>query len=43
MVLESMKMEIEIHAISSGTVHCVLKEQGQSIQSGQSLVLIEET
>jgi urea carboxylase len=42
MVLESMKMEIEIHAMSSGTVHSVLKEQGQSIQSGQSLVLIEE-
>ncbi|WP_353351598.1 urea carboxylase [Oceaniserpentilla sp. 4NH20-0058] len=42
MILESMKMEIEIHAISSGTVHSILKEQGQSIQSGQSLILIEE-
>ena len=42
MVLESMKMEIEIHAIGSGTVHSVLKEQGQSIQSGQTLVLIEQ-
>ncbi|MFT6260952.1 MAG: urea carboxylase [Bermanella sp.] len=42
MILESMKMEIEIHALTSGTVHSVLKEQGQSIQSGQALVLIEQ-
>ncbi|MFT6975025.1 MAG: biotin carboxyl carrier protein, partial [Bermanella sp.] len=27
---------------TSGTVHSVLKEQGQSIQSGQALVLIEQ-
>jgi urea carboxylase len=42
MILESMKMEIEIHALTDGTVHSVLKEQGQSIQSGQTLVLIEQ-
>jgi urea carboxylase len=41
MILESMKMEIEIHALTNGTVHSVLKQQGQSIQSGQTLVLIE--
>ena len=41
MVLESMKMEIEIHATASGTVHSLLKQQGQSIQSGQSLAIIE--
>ncbi len=41
MILESMKMEIEIHALCDGTVHSLLKDQGQGIQAGQPLVLIE--
>lgn len=42
MVLESMKMEIEIHATQAGTVHSLLKQQGQSVSAGQPLVIIEE-
>ncbi len=42
MVLESMKMEIEIHATQAGTVHSLLKQQGQSVCAGQPLVIIEE-
>jgi urea carboxylase len=42
MILESMKMEIEIHATQSGTVHSLLKQQGQSVSAGQPLVIIEE-
>lgn len=42
MILESMKMEIEIHATQSGTVQGVLKQQGQSVSAGQPLVIIEE-
>ncbi len=42
MILESMKMEIEIHATQNGTVHSVLKQQGQSVSAGQPLVIIEE-
>lgn len=41
MVLESMKMEIEIHAIRSGKVSSVLKQQGHSVQAGQALVVLE--
>ena len=42
MILESMKMEIEIHATQAGTVNSVLKQQGQSVSAGQPLVIIEE-
>jgi urea carboxylase len=41
MVLESMKMEIEIYASCDGQVRSLLKQQGQSVQSGQALALIE--
>ncbi len=42
MVLESMKMEIPVHASSSGTVSHVLLENGQRVSAGQVLVVIEE-
>ncbi|NVK36908.1 MAG: urea carboxylase [Gammaproteobacteria bacterium] len=42
MILESMKMEIEIHAPQSGIVHSILKHAGHPITSGQALVVIEE-
>ncbi len=41
MVLESMKMEIEIYATTDGAVHSLLKQQGEPVQSGQSLAVIE--
>jgi len=41
MVLESMKMEIEVHATCSGKVSKLLKQQGASITAGQSLAWIE--
>lgn len=42
MILESMKMEIEIHATQPGIVHSLLKHQGQSVSAGQPLIIIEE-
>jgi len=42
MILESMKMEIEIHATQDGIVNRVLLEQGQAVNAGQGLVIIEE-
>jgi len=42
MILESMKMEIEIHAIQDGIVNRILLEQGQAVNAGQGLVIIEE-
>ena len=38
MVLESMKMEIEIHATQSGCVQKLLAQQGQAVTAGQSLL-----
>lgn len=45
MILESMKMEIEVHATQSGRVDTLLKQQGQSVIAGQSLLwlLAEES
>lgn len=43
MVLESMKMEIEIHAPEDGVVKKLLKQQGQSVQSGQLLAVLDCT
>lgn len=43
MILESMKMEIEVHASTSGTVNKILKQQGQSVTAGQTLVWLETT
>jgi urea carboxylase len=43
MVLESMKMEIEVQSIVSGVVTNVLVNEGHSVESGQPLVWIEES
>ena len=42
MIIESMKMEIEVFASKSGTVENLLKQQGQAVTAGQSLVWIKE-
>lgn len=39
-ILESMKMEIEVYASSAGTVAELKKQEGQSVQGGHSLVWI---
>lgn len=39
-VLESMKMEIEVHAAESGTVEKVLRQEGQAVAAGQALVVL---
>ncbi|MGJ9413110.1 biotin/lipoyl-binding carrier protein [Aeromicrobium sp. CF4.19] len=39
-VLESMKMEIPVHAPEAGTVSEVLVEEGQIVQEGDVLVVI---
>ncbi|MBB3062562.1 urea carboxylase [Microbulbifer rhizosphaerae] len=38
MILESMKMEIEVQASRAGRVEKLLKEQGQAVTAGQGLV-----
>jgi len=40
MVIESMKMEITVHAPGPGTVHQVLCAEGQPVSAGQALVLV---
>ena len=40
LVVESMKMEITVHATSDGLVHEVLCIEGQSVSAGQPLVLV---
>ena len=42
MILESMKMEIEIHAAHTGTVKKIIRQQGQPVTAGQSLLWLEE-
>lgn len=42
MILESMKMEIEIHATQDGIVKNILLEQGHAVNAGQALVIIED-
>jgi urea carboxylase len=39
-VVESMKMEITVHAPCDGVVHKVLCTEGQSVTAGQALVLL---
>jgi urea carboxylase len=41
LVVESMKMEITVHATSDGLVHKVLCSEGQSVSAGQALVLMQ--
>ncbi len=38
MILESMKMEIEIHATQSGCVSKIIKRQGHAVTAGQTLL-----
>lgn len=40
-VLESMKMELPVHAPASGTVAEVLVVEGQIVQEGDPLVVVE--
>lgn len=40
MILESMKMETEIHSPFSGTVNSILVQEGANVQTGDQLVLI---
>lgn len=40
-VLESMKMELPVHAPLTGTVREVLVTEGQIVQEGDALVVIE--
>lgn len=42
-VLESMKMELPVHAPATGTVAEVLVTEGQIVQEGDTLVVIETT
>ena len=39
-VVESMKMEITVHAGSDGLVHEILCAEGQAVSAGQPLVLV---
>jgi len=40
MVLESMKMETEVHSPYSGTVNSILVQEGANVQTGDELILI---
>ena len=40
LVVESMKMEITVHATSDGLVHEILCAEGQPVSAGQPLVLV---
>lgn len=41
MILESMKMEIAVHASAAGTVNKILRQQGQPVTAGQTLVWLD--
>ncbi len=41
MILESMKMEIEIIATTSGTVRKIIVQEGQQVSAGQALLIVE--
>ena len=41
LVVESMKMEIEINAAHDGVVHSITRKDGQQITAGQRLVIID--
>ena len=43
MILESMKMEIEIHATQSGDVRKIVRQQGQSVTAGQTLLWLKQS
>jgi urea carboxylase len=41
-ILESMKMEIEITAPHAGTVYAINRVAGSQVNAGQALLIIEE-
>ena len=41
-VLESMKMEIDVHASVDGVVHSIARAEGSQIGAGQTLMVIQE-
>ena len=43
MTLESMKMEIDVHAPCSGVVYQIRRQEGQQVHAGQDLIIIQET
>lgn len=42
-ILESMKMEIELHAVVDGIVETIQRSEGSQISAGQTLMIIRET
>ena len=40
MILESMKMETEVHANFAGTISSILVKEGANVQTGDQLILI---
>jgi urea carboxylase len=42
MIIESMKMEIEIHAAHSGNVQKIVRQQGQPVTAGQALLWLDD-
>ena len=42
LIIESMKMEIPLEAPCDGTVSAIRVEEGQSIEEGDVLVVIED-
>ena len=41
LVVESMKMEIEIVAAHKGVIHSVTRKEGQQVSAGQRLIIID--
>ena len=41
-VIESMKMEIEIHATQAGDVSKIIKQRGHSVTAGQTLLWLSD-
>ena len=43
MTLESMKMEIDVHAPCNGVIYQIRRQEGQHVHAGQDLIIIQET
>ena len=41
LILESMKMEIEVTAVKSGSIKKILKTEGSQVDAGQRLIIME--
>jgi oxaloacetate decarboxylase alpha subunit len=39
-IMESMKMETEIHATASGTINSIQVQEGQKVNTGDNLLVI---